>query len=185
MLQKSSDKWKSKIWYNLYSPKIFGEQVISEIPGGENNVVGRVIRLSLSWLTQKPEHSPMVIGLKVDEVSGNAAKTKVKFIGSIFSYLHSFVRRNTTPIYTRDVSKDKEGSQFVLKLLIVANGKLAESKRKDIRKKISGYIEEVSKAKTKEEIIKDLIEGNFQRGGIEKIKNIAKISRLELKMMEL
>src|SRR5271155_4863060 len=107
MAQKSAEKWKSKLWFNVYPPKMLGEAAIGEIPADdEKNVIGRVMKVSMSWITHKPEHSFMVVGLRVINVNGNSAHTDLKFIEQTYSYIHSLVKRHSSAVYTVDKLTD-------------------------------------------------------------------------------
>ena len=106
--QKSAEKWKSKVWFNVYPPKLLGESAIGEIPANdEKAVMGRMIKVSMSWITHKPEHSFMVVGLRVNNINGNRANTELDSLELTFSYTHSLVKRRSSVIYTVDNVKDK------------------------------------------------------------------------------
>ncbi len=184
--QKSQDKWKSKKWYNIYAPKVLGEEVIGEMPAIEDKKAeGRVIKVSLSWITKNPSHSLMSVGLRVKHAEGNVAQTDLDYLESNYSYIHSLVRRYSSAIYTRDSVKDKDGKVFVLKLLVIASGHLADSKKAGIRKKLSEFVTAYSAEHTKDEIVKGIIDGTMQSTGRKGIENIAHVNKFELKKIEL
>ncbi len=183
---KGVDKWKAKKWFNIYPPELLGSNPIGEMPASEDkNVIGRIIKVNMSWITQKPAHSFIVVGLKVNEVSGNAANTSIKYLEQTYSYLHSLVQRHSSTIYTINKLNDKEGKSFVLKLLVTTEGKATTPKEKAIRSQLGAFAKEYAAGKDRGEFVKDVVEGTFQKEGIKKVHNIAAISRLELKRMEL
>ena len=48
MAQKSAEKWKMKKWLEVYSPKVFGETSIGEIPADEEEkALGRIIEVNM------------------------------------------------------------------------------------------------------------------------------------------
>ena len=105
-VSKSTDKWKLKKWINIYTPESLGNSVIGEMPANEEkDAVGRVIKVNMSWITNKMSHSFMIVGLKVNDVSGSAAHTSIKYIEQTYSYLHSLVRRGSSAIYTANIDK--------------------------------------------------------------------------------
>ena len=53
MVKKTKrDPWKSKVWYSILTPEIFGSKVIGETPADDaNNLYGRIIEASLKDIT--------------------------------------------------------------------------------------------------------------------------------------
>jgi ribosomal protein S3AE len=183
-LQKG-EKWKNKKWFNIYSPKVLGESIIGEMPANdEKNVLGRVIKVSLSWITQNPQHSFMNVGLRVVDASENAVHTKIDYIEGNYSYLHSLVRRYSTAIYTVDKLKDKEGNDVVLKLIAVTANRVATPKKKGIRAELIKFGREYVGSMGSEDLVKSIIEGNLQAEGRRRANKIAPISKLEVKRIE-
>ncbi len=183
---KSADKWKSKMWFNIYPPKLLGEAAIGEIPANdEKAMMGRMIKVSMSWITHKPEHSFMLVGLRVNKVNGSNANTDLNYIEQTFSYIHSLVRRHSSAIYTVDSLKDKEGKGFVLKLIAVTANKIRTPKKTAIRKAIGSFAKEFSSSHTVDEFLSAMLDGSFQSEIARRTANIALISKLELKRIEL
>ncbi|MCL4375271.1 hypothetical protein M1394_00520 [Candidatus Marsarchaeota archaeon] len=184
-LQKSVEKWKSKNWFDVYAPKIFGDIVIGEIPAAdEKKILGRRIKVSLSWITHKPEHSFLVIGLKVNDSKGNVAHTTINYLEQTYSYVHSLVKRHGSVIYTIDNVRDKDNNNLVVKLILVSRGKITTTKKTAIRKEISSLLKELVAGMSKEDLITSIIENKLQNESRNKIKNIAFINKLEVKKIE-
>ncbi len=183
---KQVEKWKAKKWYNIFAPKLFGETVISEIPGSDDKgMIGRMIKVNMSWITHKPEHSFITVGMKINSINGEAAHTDLKYLEQTYSYIHSLVRRRQSAIYTVDSLKDKTGKAFVLKLLIMTVNKVATPKKTAIRRVIADFLKEYTAAHDIDEIVNGLISNALQREAASKIFNIAEINKLELKKIEL
>ncbi len=184
--QKSQDKWKNKTWFNVFTPKVLGEGVIGEIPAGDpKGVEGRVIKVGLNWVTKNPAHGFLNVGLRVSGVDGNSARTELKYIENNPSYLHSFIRRYSTAVYTVDKTTDKDGKTLVLKMVIVAVGRIAESKRKGIRKAVSEFAKEHVSKIASDELVNEIVNGGFQAEGRKRMEDITEISKFELKRIEL
>ncbi len=184
--QKSQDKWKNKRWFNIYAPKVLGgEEVIGEMPAAdEKAAMGRIIKVSLSWITKNPNNSLMSVGLRVHKADGNVAHTQLHYLESNYSYIHSLVRRYSSAIYTRDIVKDKDGKEFTLKMLVIASGHLADSKKSGIRKKLTEFVTVYSAKHTADELVKGIIDGSMQAEGRKGIENIAHVNKFELKKIE-
>lgn len=183
---KTAEKWKQKKWYNLHAPKIFEEAVVGEVPASDDaGMVGRVIKVNMSWITHRPEHSFITVAFKVNEASGEVAHTDISYVEQTYSYLHSLVKRRQSVIYTVDKLKDKEGKSFVLKLLVLTRSKVATPKKTAIRKTLSDFTKEYAAGLTTDELIKNLLDNKFQAEAANKVANIAEIGRLELKKIVL
>ncbi|MGC8479354.1 MAG: hypothetical protein ACP5M9_01655 [Candidatus Micrarchaeia archaeon] len=183
---KGMENWKAKKWLNIYTPEIFGNNAIGEMPvNDEEDANGRMIKVSMSWITNNPMHSFMLVGLKINNVNGNAAHTELKYLEQTFSYLHSLVRRHGSTIYTVDKLNDKNGVTLSIKLLITTNLRLTTKKRMAIRKELSNFLKEYVNSKERNDIIKEIVEGTMQKEGMKKIHDIAAVTRLEIKRVEL
>lgn len=184
-IAKTVDKWKTKQWFDVYPPKGIATEIIGSIPSSdEKNVIGRVIKVNLSWVTNNPNHSFITVGLKVNNVSGNAANTDIDYLAQQYSYLHSFVKRRGDAVYTYDKVKDKEGKGVILKLLVTTRSKIARRAKTDLRRAISGFVREYVSALNKEEFLKAIIASSFQQEGMKRIAAIAPVAKFEIKKVE-
>lgn len=180
------EKWKEKKWFNVYPPELLGTNVIGEMPADDDSrMMGRTIKSSMSWITNRMEHSFMVVGLKVIDVNGNAAHTEFQYLEQTYSYLHSLVKRHSSSIYTVDKLKDSKGRNIILKLLVVTRNKITTTKKKAMRKELTKLAKEYAAGRESGQLIKEIIDSSFQNECIKKISNIAEIAKLEIKRIEL
>ncbi|HVA83198.1 MAG TPA: hypothetical protein VNF06_03480 [Candidatus Aquilonibacter sp.] len=183
---KSIEKWKTKQWFNVHTPKILGDSIIGEIPAqDEKAVLGRVIKVSLSWITKNPAHSFMTIGLRVISANGDAAQTEIHYLEQVYSYTHSLVRRGSSAVYTVSKLKDKEGKPVVLKLIGISRYKINTPKKHGIRRELAKFTTEYVGSKSVEEFVKAVIEGGFQVEAMKVANRIAPMGKLEVKKIEL
>ncbi|MGA3020955.1 MAG: hypothetical protein ABSD68_03335 [Candidatus Micrarchaeales archaeon] len=184
-VQKGADKWKMKQWFDVYAPKVISTEVIGSIPAAdEKSVIGRIMKVSLSWITHNPNHAATIIGLRVTNANGNIANTDINYFAQQFSYLHSFVKRHADAIYTFDKAKSKDGNEITVKLLITTRTKIVGSTKSDIRKAVSSFVSDYISAMNKEDFIKALMTSDLQAEGIKKLIPIAPVSRVEIKRIE-
>ncbi len=180
------EKWKEKKWFNVYPPELLGTNVIGEMPADDDSrMMGRIIKSSMSWITNRMEHSFMIVGLKVVDVNGNAAHTELQYLEQTYSYLHSLVKRHSSAIYTVDNLKDSKGRGIILKLLVVTRNKITTTKKKAIRSEVSRTAKEYAASREAGQLIKDIIDNSFQNECIKKVNNIGEIAKLEIKKIEL
>ncbi len=94
------DKWKSKTWYNVFSPDYFGKVQIAEIPGIDkpDQIIGRTVETTLYEITNDFSQTHIKLVFKINDIEGINAHTK--FYGHDFTrdYLRSLVRRTTSRI---------------------------------------------------------------------------------------
>ena len=183
---KGIENWKAKKWFNIQTPDILGSGVIGEMPASEDkNAIGRMIKVSMSWITNNPSHSFIVLGLKVTDVNGNAAHTQLKYLEQTYSYTHSLVRRYASTIYTIDRFKDKDGKTVALKLILTTTRRITTKKRIALRKELSSFAKDYINSRNSGQLVKDIMEGNLQKEAMSKVHDIASINRLEVKKLEL
>ena len=185
-VSKGAESWKAKKWFNIQAPEILGSNTIGEMPATEDkDAVGRMIKVSMSWITNNPSHSFIVLGLKVTDVNGNAAHTQLKYLEQTYSYTHSLVRRYASTIYTIDRHKDKDGKTVALKLIVTTTRRITTKKRMALRKELSAFSRDYIKDRDNGQLVKDVMEGNLQKEAMAKVHKIASINRLEVKKLEL
>jgi len=182
---KGAEKWKMKQWFDVYAPKAISTEVIGSIPATDDkSVIGRIMKVSLSWITHNPNHSFTTIGLRVSNANGNIANTDVDYLAQQYSYLHSLVKRGADAIYTFDGAKMKDGNSVMLKLLVTTRTKIAMKTKSDLRKAVSGFVAKYVSEKNKEEFVKALITSDLQAEGFKTLLHIAPISKVEIKKIE-
>lgn len=183
---KGMENWKAKKWFNIQAPEILGGNTISEMPASEEkDAVGRTIKVSMSWITNNPQHAFMVVGLKVDSVNGAAAHTQLKYLEQTYSYLHSLVKRHASTIYTVDRVKDKDGKTVAVKLLLTTTRRITTKKRKALRSELGNFVREYIKERDAAAFVKAVIDGQLQSDAMKRVQNIASIGRIDVKKIEL
>jgi small subunit ribosomal protein S3Ae len=183
--QKGAEKWKMKQWFDVYAPKAISTDVIGSIPAeDEKNVTGRIMKVSLSWITHNPNHAFAIVGLKITNASGNVANTEIDYLSQQYSYLHSLVKRRADAIYTYDVVKDKEGGAVTLKLLITTRIKVAQRTKGVIRKAVHAFVTEYLGRMNKDEFLKALVANDLQSEAMKKLGAMAPIAKVEIKKVE-
>ncbi|MEM0202134.1 MAG: hypothetical protein QXR73_03065 [Candidatus Micrarchaeaceae archaeon] len=185
MEARKTDTWKLKKWFNVYEPKVLGEEVIAEIPAdSDKSIVGRNLEINLSWLTKKPEHSFMSATLRIIGAEGDSAQTELTRLEQSYSYTHSLARRYSSVIHTVDKVKDKNGKEFIVKLIAVTRDRVATTKKTAIRKMLSSFVRNYVAASSYDDFIKSVIEEKFQGESASQIKRIAPIKSVNVRKVE-
>ncbi len=180
------DKWKLKKWYDVSAPKLFKEMNIGEVPANSDAAMqNRNLVIDLFSITSNPAHMYTNVHLKVYDASGTAAKTKLMAVEQLYSYIRSLSRRHKTlsELVTEVTSKDN--IKMVVKLIVVANGRITSSRKDGIRDEARKVIHNYFKENNAEEIINNIIEKKLQGEITAKLSHITQISKVEIKKLEI
>lgn len=184
--KKVVDSWKSKVWYNLVSPKFLGEVKIAEIPASdEDHLLNRIIALPLKEVTHDISHMYTTVRLRVEAIKDKNAYTK--FIGHSASreYLSTLGRRNRDVLRVVLTATSKDGVKFTAKIVVVTAVPCSTPQRKAVR---NATLAELKR------IIADTRFGDFIQGVLYNkinpqihnlIKKIVPVYRVELYKTEL
>ncbi|MDE1810592.1 MAG: hypothetical protein KGH66_00940 [Candidatus Micrarchaeota archaeon] len=185
-LQKKVDKWKLKKWFSVYAPKAFNEGVIGEMPANdEKAATGRNIVISLDALTKNPSHAYTNVVLKVEQVQGTSARTRLVGIEQLYSYTRSLVRRyrsiatSVVPVTTKD------GVKMVVKLIAVTRRRTAHTKILGVRKEMNQLVEAYAKENDAPTMISAIIDGKLQAEMAGKLGHITDLNKLEVRKLEI
>ncbi len=185
---KVVDKWKTKKWYNVMAPPVFeGKQLCEVVSSDEKNLVNRVIKRSLMDMgMQATSQMAMFTNLKfrIMDIKGNTANTIM--IGHEISpaYLKTFARRGKSLIHQVIDIKTKDGHEVRIKIIAVTGSKVSENTRRNIRKIIVDETMKIAQELKYDELVQDLIYGRFSSKIYNKLKEITKMRRVEIRKSE-
>jgi small subunit ribosomal protein S3Ae len=186
MAKKVIETWKTKKWYNIYAPELFGSKQIGEtISSDEKLLINRVITVGLDELTGDFSQSYSTAKLRIIEVKGNNAYTK--FIGheQSPSFIRTFIRRRKTLIdHVVDV-RTSDGADLRLKLLVFTACKVARESEADIRNKMQSELISKASSMTADQLLQEILFKKFAMKLIPIIKKIAPIKRVEFRKTEI
>ena len=183
--QKGAEKWKMKQWFDVYAPKAISTEVIGSIPAAdEKSVAGRIMKVSLNWITHNPNHAFATVGLRITEANGNVANTEVDYLAQQYSYLHSLVKRRADAVYTYDVVRNHDGKNITVKLLVTTRIRVAKRVKSAIRQTVHAFVAEYVGRMTGEEFLKALIANDLQAEATKKLGTVAPVSKVEVKKIE-
>jgi small subunit ribosomal protein S3Ae len=185
-IAKGIDKWKLKKWFSVYAPKTLNGALVGEMPANdEKSAVGRNIIVSLDTLTHNPSHAYTNISLKVTEVKGEAAQTRLMGFELLSSYIRSFVRRYRSISTAVIPATSKDGTSMVVKLIAVTRQRTAATKTRSIRHDMSSFTNLFFKENNSDSIVAAMLEGKFQAEMGAKLGHIAGISKVEVRKLEI
>lgn len=95
--RKVRDKWRLKEWYDVYSPRYFGENIVASIPCEvPSAIIGRVVETTLYDITNDFAHQSIKLYFLVVNAQDHRASTILKSHEYASDYLRSLVRRGST-----------------------------------------------------------------------------------------
>ncbi|HIP16951.1 MAG TPA: 30S ribosomal protein S3ae [Methanothermococcus okinawensis] len=175
------DTWKTKSWYNIYTPQSFGGDLIGQTPANDpSNVIGRVAEVSLKDLTN--DHSKHMVRMyfKIDGVSGNNATTQFVGHDTTREYLKSLIRRRRSKITTITDVKTKDGYKIRVKAMVLTAVRARDCHKRDIRKKMEEIIRETAKNQTFPEFVQAMLLGGLGSKIFGECKKIFPMKRVEI-----
>ncbi len=185
-IQKKADIWKMKKWYTIQAPKVFNEAVIGEMPANDDKAaIGRKIVVGLDSLTKNPSNAYTSAVLRITEVNGTVARTKLLSISQLYSYIRSLVRRYRSIATTVLPVTSKDGTKMVVKMLVITRARTAHSRIVGIRKETNQLTESFFRENDADQVVSAIVEGKFQAELAAKLKHITPLNKVEVKALEI
>jgi small subunit ribosomal protein S3Ae len=99
--QRKIDGWKSKQWFSIMAPDIIGQQEIGETLAKDPELLlGRMIEVTLGEISNDYSKQNVKLELKIDQVGGDSAYTKLIGHELTRDYLRSLIKRQSSTIST-------------------------------------------------------------------------------------
>jgi small subunit ribosomal protein S3Ae len=184
--KKVADSWKLKKWYSVHAPKVFNDALVGEMPGNDDKyLIGRNIVVGLDYFTKNPSNAYTAVTLKVTDVNGNTAHTKLVSISQLYSYIRSLVRRYRSVASSVLPVRTKDGIDMIVKMLVITKARSTRSRIIGIRKEMNQLIADFFSENDSDAAINAIIEGKFQAELAVKLKHIAPLNKVEVKTLEI
>ncbi|HIQ32387.1 MAG TPA: 30S ribosomal protein S3ae [Methanothermococcus okinawensis] len=175
------DTWKTKVWYNIYTPQAFGGVLIGETPANDPaRIIGRVAEVSLQDLINDPAKHMIRMYFKINGVSGNNATTQ--FIGhdTTREYIKSLIRRRMSKITSIVDVKTKDNYKIRVKAMVLTAYRARDCHKTDIRKKTEEIIRETAKNSTFPEFVQAMLLDELSTKIYEECKKIFPLKKVEI-----
>ena len=166
------DRFKDKVWFEVFSPKSFNNKSIGEIIGFENNLIGRVLETSLYDFTDSFRDINLKIKFRIVSVNAEAKTCKSIFSGHSYSndFVRSLIGRGTSKVQTIINLTTKDNYIFRLTTVCSTIKRARSSQQVLIRKIMDEILKEFAKLLNHEKFVKGMIYGEFKH----QIQRIAK-----------
>lgn len=186
MAVAKAEGWKSKQWYNLVAPEMFGKANIGEtVADVPEKLVGRVVEVTLGELTNDLTKQNIKLVLKVDSVGGDSAYTK--FIGHQLTqdYLRSLVKRQTSSVESNISVKTKDDYTIRVKPSCFTIKRARANQVKEIRQIMNNVIMSRAKELDMAQFVQEIVTGKLSAGIYHDVKPIYPLRRVEVRKTEI
>lgn len=184
--QRGVDTWKTKRWYTVLAPDMFGKSNIGETPADKSEkLVDRVIETTLGDLTNDYSKQNTKLIFKISDIDGDVANSK--FIGHQLSrdYVRSLVKRRTSRIDANTEVTTSDGYTLKVKSSSFTIKRARTSHIESIRE----LMEEKTKARAKElelsQYIQEIVLGKLSSDIYKDAKHIYPLRRVEVRKTEI
>ncbi|MGC8608584.1 MAG: 30S ribosomal protein S3ae [Thermoplasmata archaeon] len=184
--KKGKEKWKEKVWYTVEAPSYLGSKEISVALGEDTqSMVNRIIEVPISDLTGNFKKSNEKAIFKIVSCEGTRCKTL--FVGHYVGddYIRRMIRRRKERI---DIIKDvrtKDNFIITVKLVVVSDNKLTNTKKIEIRKILSEFILNKASEMPYSEFVRYVIGDDVYNDMVNTTKDTYPLRKIEVRKSEL
>jgi len=160
--KKVRDKWRSKEWYDVYSPPYFGERIVAGIPcETPAALLGRVVETTLYDITDDFAHQSIKLYFLVVNTKDHRAETILKSHEYATDYLRSLVRRGSTRMDGIFNATTKD--QYSMRISIVAftRDRIKASQEHGVRQLMRQIVDEKAAALNYEQLSQEIVLGKL------------------------
>ncbi|MBN1923810.1 MAG: hypothetical protein JW791_03550 [Nanoarchaeota archaeon] len=174
---------KKKKWFDIALPAVLKGEVFTEgFAESAEKLIGRSIIVSLGDVLKSGSKRHLTAKLIVDNVKTSTAHTRVKNIDVSAPYLQRKTRKNSK-VSAKVVGKTSDGVLIDLRMAAIANGHALSTAKKDIRKILVDYMNDVVSKTKKDGIIIDVISGKIQNSIKKDLHKVHPIRSVELEKL--
>jgi small subunit ribosomal protein S3Ae len=179
--RKARDKWKSKTWYKVMAPDMFGGTEMAETLADEpSKLIGRSIPISLMDLTGDFSKQHIKIKFRITNVRGDEALTIFTGHSLTSDYIRRLTRRKHSKMDGVYDVQTKDGYIVRIKPMAITEKRIQSSQERILRKITGDTIGDFARSSTLSELVKAIISGELAKNIFKKCKPIYPIKRVEV-----
>jgi small subunit ribosomal protein S3Ae len=183
---RKADRWKSKVWYQIVAPEMFGRAVMAEtLADDPEKLIGRTINVTVAEMTNDFSKQNIKLKFKVTDVSGNTANTT--FMGHRLAndYIASLIKRQTSRIDVNFEVRTKDGYRMRIKPTCFTTHRAKTSQIEAIRKSAEELVQDRARKLDFERLIEEVVQGKLSAKIYRSVKNIYPLRRVEILKTEM
>lgn len=175
---------QKKTWFNIITPKEFGNYVIGETLAVEpQKLIGRNIKANLMSILNDPRKQSTQLIFKIKSIRDKNAVTEVVRYEILPSHVRKKMRKGKNEIEDSFATETKDKIKVRIKPFMITRTKVQRSKLALIRKITREIITEKAKTQDLAELINDAISTKMQRELKEKLSKIQPLALCEFRMI--
>lgn len=175
-----------KDWYEIVAPDIFDNKEVSKTPADESEkVMDRKIKMELKNLIKGTDKYYMDVFLKVNDIEGKRASTKLVGHKCSREYISRLVRRGSDRLDLVKEVETKDGKVLRVKIIAITLKKVNSSVEKKIRKEIWDLVEDKAEDMSFDEFMQAIFSNEIQKEIYQKVKKIYPLRTVEFRKTEL
>jgi small subunit ribosomal protein S3Ae len=180
--RKVKDRWRSKVWYNINAPEIFGASQIGEtLADDPEKLQGRVTQITLQDITGDFSQMHVKLNFQIDRIVGLDAHTS--FVGHDLTsdYIRRLTRRKHSKMDGVYDVTTLDGFRLRIKPMAITERRIKASQQDAIRAEMERVVFEGASRATLPEVIRAMISGELSKHIFRRCKPIYPIKRVEIR----
>ncbi len=174
-----------KQWYDIVAPDIFGQQTVAETPAEEPEMVeGRRIKVELKDLMPSSDKYYMDVFLKVTDVEGDTAHTRLDGHDVSKEYISKMVSRRSDRIDTVADVETADGDTVRVKVVATTIRKTHSSRASSIRNKIAELLQDAADERGTANLMERFFTDDLQDEVRSAVRKIYPVRDLEIRKTE-
>lgn len=179
--RKAKEKWKTKTWFKVLAPEMFGGGEIAETPADEpQKMIGRIVPVSLHDLTGDFSKSHIKMTFIINNLRGNEAITIYQGHTLTSDYVRRMTRRKHSKMDGVYDVQTRDGYVVRIKSMAITEKRIQSAQEKLLRKLTGGTITKIGSSSTLAELIKAVISGDLAKSIFKACKPIYPIKRVDI-----
>ncbi|PIN96145.1 hypothetical protein COX86_00970 [Candidatus Micrarchaeota archaeon CG_4_10_14_0_2_um_filter_60_11] len=171
---KGLDKWKRKKWYKIIAPRFLGEAELAQVPAtDDDHLMNRVLKIPLREITRDMNHTYVNIFLRVHEIVGSKAFTKLIKHEVSREYLGTMVRRRRDALQVVFPAKSADGVEFNVKAMVITLNRVSGQQKTLLRNEARKFIAAKAAGQSFGDFILDTLYGKTSMESFEHLRKLA------------
>jgi small subunit ribosomal protein S3Ae len=180
--RKVKDRWRSKVWYNINAPEMFGASQIGEtLADSPEKLEGRVTQITLQDITGDFSQMHVKLHFQIDRIVGLDANTT--FVGHDLTsdYIRRLTRRKHSKMDGVYDVVTLDGYRLRIKPMAITEHRIKTSQQEAIRAEMALVVGDGARRSTLPEVIRSMISGEMSKVIFRACKPIYPIKRVEIR----
>ena len=175
-----------KQWYDIIAPEIFENRVVGEtLAADPKQLVGRVIDASLIDVSDNYQKFYVKVRLKIMNVEGNKAHTKLVGHDMLKERVYRMVQRHGRRVDAIQDVTTKDGVKLRIKTVFMLIKRVGATKKDATRKLTRQLIEEAAGKHNFDDLMNAIISGDLQHKVRKEASKVYPVGGIEIRRTEL